>query len=513
MNLFSILAISEHCLHEEQLDFFKTVTGDSYNYTAVSANNNPPLLSGKPAHEGVALFWKLSFDDFISPLKNINSDGIVRIRCGFPYSTPLFILSVYLPSASHNITEFNEHFDHLWALYDSLSANWFVIVMGDFNGDLGNSLGDKAKHEPNQRGLKLLDFANYFNLCPINLMGTCHGPTETYFSHCGRYRSTLDYIFLPNSLSEKIISAKTFGMYVDNISDHVPVQVAINYTDSITSSNLVNEQSSIPKPKVHWTKFTKDEINENYTAPLLTNLLNINLDLLNGTENDVNTISNLILTNSKSLAASVYHKKNKKKNYVSLPVDVKSARKQCKATFEFWKNNGFSTTGDLHNEYRTKRREYRRSLRTFLNQIESENIKRLCVASETDEKLFWKLIKGQRFTSQMSAFLVDGNILTDKNKIREMWADHFESLGTPSDSSNFDNGFCHRVTTRVQEIFKTCIEDPSGALCEPLEYEEVAHVCSRLKLGVASISIDYEHIPYAGPPTLESSILLVQGFL
>ena len=98
--------------------------------------------------------------------------------------------------------------------------------------------------------------------------------------------------------------------------------MAINYTDSITSSNLVNEQSSIPKPKVHWTKLTKDEINENYTAPLLTNLLNIDLDLLNGTENDVNTISDLILTNSKSLAASVYHKKNKKKNYVSLPVDT-----------------------------------------------------------------------------------------------------------------------------------------------------------------------------------------------
>ena len=113
------------------------------------------------------------------------------------------IHTVYLPSASHNITEFNEYFDHLWALYDSLSANRFVIVVGDFNGDLGNSLDGKAKHEPNQRGLKLLDFANYFNLCPVNLIGTCHGPTETYFSHCGRYRSTLDYIFLPNSLSEK----------------------------------------------------------------------------------------------------------------------------------------------------------------------------------------------------------------------------------------------------------------------------------------------------------------------
>ena len=164
----------------------------------------------------------------------------------------------------------------------------------------------------------------------------------------------ITYFYLTLGL-KKIVSAKTFGMYVDNISDHVPVKVAINYTDSITLSNLVNEQSSIPKPKVHWTKFTKDEINENYTAPLLTNLLNINLDLLNSTENDVNTISNLILTNSKSLAASVYHKKDKKKNYVSLSVDVKSGRKQCKATFEFWKNNGFPTTGDLHNEYCTKR--------------------------------------------------------------------------------------------------------------------------------------------------------------
>ena len=191
-----------------------------------------------------------------------------------------------------------------------------------------------------------------------------------------------------------------------------------------------------------------------------------------------------------------------KKNYVGLPVDVKSVRKQCKATFEFWKKDGFPTTGYLHSEYRTKRRGYRQSLRTFLNQIESEKIKRLCVASETDEKLFWKLINGQRSTSQMNACPVDGNLLTNRNKIREMWADHFEFLGTTPDSSNFDNDFCHRVTTRVHDLLQTCTEDLSGTLCEPLEYEEVAHVSSRLKPGVTSISTDYEHIHYVGPPFL-----------
>ena len=167
-------------------------------------------------------------------------------------------------------------------------------------------------------------------------------------------------------------------MHVDNISDHIPVQFAISYTDSITSSNIVNEQSSTPKPKIHWSKFTKDEINENYTVTLLAELINIDLDLLNGTENDVNAVTSLILTNSKSLAASIYHKKDKKQNYVCLPVDVKSARKQHKATFEFWKKSSFPTTGNLQIQtykYHTKCREYRQSLRTFLNQMSPKELK------------------------------------------------------------------------------------------------------------------------------------------
>ena len=79
MNLSSILAVSEYCLHEEQLDFFKTVTHrldyfktvthDSHNYTSINANDNPPLLSKKPAHRGVALFWTCSFYNFWFLLK------------------------------------------------------------------------------------------------------------------------------------------------------------------------------------------------------------------------------------------------------------------------------------------------------------------------------------------------------------------------------------------------------------------------------------------------------------
>ena len=66
---FDILAVSEHSLFEEQLRILKTATDSSYNCHAVSARDNPRIISGEQAHGGVALFWKYSFNDFATPIK------------------------------------------------------------------------------------------------------------------------------------------------------------------------------------------------------------------------------------------------------------------------------------------------------------------------------------------------------------------------------------------------------------------------------------------------------------
>ena len=70
-----------------------------------------------------------------------------------------------------------------------------------------------------------------------------------------------------------------------------------------------------------------------------------------------------------------------------------------------------------------------------------------------------------------------------------MWADHFEALDTPSVNENFDSNFLTCVTAGIAEILKSS-EDPSGALCAPLEYEEVAHVCSGLKPGTSCVLLE-----------------------
>ena len=124
-----------------------------------------------------------------------------------------------------------------------------MLVLDDFNRDLGNSLGDKGKYPPNQRGSKLLDFANYFNLCPADLLSNCDGSLET--SDCSRQRSTLDdYISVSNCLLGNIISCKTFDMQVENISDHLPVTLELNYPTSslhIITDDFAPDLASSPK--------------------------------------------------------------------------------------------------------------------------------------------------------------------------------------------------------------------------------------------------------------------------
>ena len=185
-------------------------------------------MSGKAAHEGVALLSKISLDNYVSPLENIDSDRIVGIQPDFSGYDPLYILSVYLPSSSPSTEAYDEYFDYMWTLYESLSSRGMVLITGDFNGDLRNSLGDKGKREPNLHGLKLLDFPNYFNLCPVNLMKMCTGPLETFNSYCGRFHSTLGYIFLPNCLLSSVTLAKTFDDDVDNTSDHLPTEIMLH---------------------------------------------------------------------------------------------------------------------------------------------------------------------------------------------------------------------------------------------------------------------------------------------
>ena len=41
------------------------------------------------------------------------------------------------------------------------------------------------------------------------------------------------------------------------------------------------------------------------------------------------------------------------------PTDLKIARSQCKAAFDSWKDNEYPGDNEIHNVYRSKRKDYR----------------------------------------------------------------------------------------------------------------------------------------------------------
>ena len=103
-------------------------------------------------------------------------------------------------------------------------------------------------------------------------------------------------------------------------------------------------------------------------------------------------------------------------------MSVKEARIQCIEAFESRKQVDFLKGAHEQDTYKSKRMIYRSAIRDrsamrdFLNETANTRVQKLSFAADNDEKTFWRLIKGQRCCSQMSAFLVNGELITDKNK-------------------------------------------------------------------------------------------------
>ena len=235
----------------------------------------------------------------------------------------------------------------------------------------------------------------------------------------------------------EIRSAKTFDLCAENTSDHLPIMVELNQREFPDCTTTVTDECSIAsgkRPKIQWSKFSSEKIHEKYVIPLLSHLSEVDMCDLIVSKTAADKLSQMLIDNSLSPVSSVpstRKKTSKKISYVKLPDDVKAARSLCKPAFRSWKNHDFPSVGDIYDTYRCLREQYRLLMRNFLNNLENDKVTKLCNAAESDEKLFWKLLKGQWSSSQMSAFLVKDKLITDKNLIREMWVNHFETLGTP----------------------------------------------------------------------------------
>ena len=107
-------------------------------------------------------------------------------------------------------------------------------------------------------------------------------------------------------------------------------QIALKHT--ITSTTYV-------------VKFSKEEIDNNYSVPLVNELNTLALDEYNSLAYSSNAIITLLTKHASSLARPICRNKTKDKVYFELPSDVKDARFQGKIAFNAWKETDFPSEG------------------------------------------------------------------------------------------------------------------------------------------------------------------------
>ena len=116
----------------------------------------------------MALGWHKSLDKFISPLPFVSSYRMVGIEYNPPRHS-LYIISVYLPSRSGCTDEFKISLDQLDAAIQLLPLGADVIIMGDFNADLGHLGGPSSCTSLNEQGKILHQYLSRWNFVSAHL--------------------------------------------------------------------------------------------------------------------------------------------------------------------------------------------------------------------------------------------------------------------------------------------------------------------------------------------------------
>ena len=211
-------------------------------------------------------------------------------------------------------------------------------------------------------------------------------------------------------MESKIIESKTSELDFDNTSDHQPLFLEFEYPKEKLSNKQPTSSSAI-KHKIRWSSLSQETIHNKYVIPLQSSISIFNVDEFCDFDSFADVVNKLLLT-SLVFSRSSCPKKRKHRIYVSLPVSVKEARIQCIEAFESWKQANFLKGCHEQDTYKFKRMIYRSAMRDFLNETANTRVQKLSFAADNDEKTFWRLLKGQRCSSQMSAFLVNGELIT-----------------------------------------------------------------------------------------------------
>ena len=151
----------------------------------------------------------------------------IRLRAT-PFN--ITVVQAYAPTTDYDDEVVEDFYDQLQGVLDQTPKKDIVIVQGDWNAKVGENdwknwkgtCGQYCNKESNERGLRLLEFANYNNLKLANTFGQHKASRRwTWHSPGGKYHNQIVYIMVKRRFQSSVNIAKTRSFPGADIgSDH-----------------------------------------------------------------------------------------------------------------------------------------------------------------------------------------------------------------------------------------------------------------------------------------------------
>ncbi|XP_062588336.1 uncharacterized protein LOC134250013 [Saccostrea cucullata] len=465
----------------------------------------PGITKNNITRGGTAFLIRNKSDFSVKDVQTTN-ERIMGIEITYR-SNQLFIIGCLLPSTNHHYEEYKRVMQDVFDLFDELSETGPVILCGDFNTDIRNKPGSPKSKLLTENTLDR-------NLCSI--FSTGNQIEHTFQTKDKKIKSLLDYIFVPECLSQEVKYKEVYQDFAYKVSDHYPLLCEIDIASVF--AQLPPDYSRIV-PKWKFADTTKLEAFKNS----FSNLFNpVNTSSLH--KDNIDTF--LVHITASLLASSDQHIPHGNFNPHLKPYwkksELNNAHYDMRCSRRTWKSMGSprDKQNEYYENYKKSKRKFRKLHRLAQKDWHNSIFYEIDKAAEIDIGTFyrtaWKNKKrsGSSFPSKLS---YKGKTAENINDMCNLWQKYYSDLANEEyHPDKFDENFTHFIDEAVQNIDSN-LQNNENLFTDGvvISIEEVKYQIDQLTKGKAPGPdfLTNEHLIYSGHFVAEQLCLLFNAII
>ena len=339
----------------------------------------------------------------------------------------------------------------LSCILETLDEESVNIIAGYFNGDIGIEGGPRGSKPATTAGRNVLNFINKYEYIAANLLEGATGSVDTFTCHNGS--STIDFIMVPKTYCENVVSCHICPDHVLNTSDHYPVTAGFNISNLSSTCDY-----PIIRNSIRWDKLNPASMYEVYENPL-NDMLDGFPDLIheeNLTPDNIDTLFDKVIERIHLAAEGVPRSKYAAHLKPYWTEELSMLKHEKMHWFNLWKREG--RTDNINDPVRINmkitKKNFRKAVKRTSRKYENDTIAEAARLAEIDRNRFWRLFKRMKGNSTSKVHAVKNHrkqVVYDIDSVLEVWRRHFSLLSSPRFANNFDKDHYEFVTNKVKE--------------------------------------------------------------